>query len=347
MNITEPIRLTALASCAGCAAKISPEALSGLLPGFASHADPRLIVGLQTSDDAAVYRMTDSLALVQTTDFFTPIVDDPWTFGAIAAANAMSDVYAMGGDVRFALNIAVFPESMPASVSTAILAGGAAKVQEAGGVIAGGHTITSLEPIYGLSVAGEVDPRRVWTKAGARPGDVVLLSKRIGTGVISTALKNQAIPPSAGEAATASMLTLNRASSELGRSFPVSSCTDITGYSLAGHAHEVATRSGVRLVIEATAIPLLDNAITAVELGQIPGGLTRNQRYFAGQGVRLAAGISPHLATLCFDPQTSGGLFFTLPLEAAAEFQRESTLQGLPLWRIGTVTDGEGVEFLP
>jgi selenide,water dikinase len=346
MTDTTTIRMTSLATCAGCAAKISPEALSGILPSFAGHTDDRLIVGLQTSDDAAVYRMSADIAVVQTTDFFTPIVDDPWTFGAIAAANAMSDVYAMGGDVRFALNIAAFPDSLPADALNAILAGGAAKVSEAGGVIAGGHTITTLEPIYGLSVTGEVHPDRVWTKAGARPGDVLFLSKRIGAGVISTTLKNQAAAPSFGDAAIASMLTLNRAASEFARAWEISSCTDVTGYSLAGHAHEVAVRSGVRIAIDAGRIPLLEGAIEAVELGQIPGGLTRNQRYFTGQGVRMASEVPAELATLCFDPQTSGGLLFTIAAAEATRFEEAADRQSIALWRIGIVTEGEGVEIL-
>lgn len=338
--------MTSLAACAGCAAKLSPEALAGLLGPFRSQHDPRLLVGLQTSDDAAVYQLSSDQAVVQTTDFFTPIVDDPWTFGAIAAANAMSDVYAMGGDVRFALNIAAFPADLPGAVISAILDGGAAKVREAGGVIAGGHTITTEEPIYGLSVTGEVHPDRIWTKAGAEPGDVVFLSKPIGAGVITTALKNEAMATAAGEEAIASMLNLNRQASEFARDFPVNACTDVTGYSLAGHALEVAERSGARLEITASALPLFEAASRAVELGQIPGGLVRNEGYFRRQGVRIAAEVDSTLATLCFDPQTSGGLLFTLPAGAASEFEAAASESALPLWRIGQVTAGSGVDII-
>lgn len=340
------IRMTTLATCAGCAAKISPEALAGMLPAFADHVDSRLLVGLQTSDDAAVYHMGDDVAIVQTTDFFTPIVDDPWTFGAIAAANAMSDVYAMGGEVRFALNIAAFPETLPAPVISAILEGGAAKVREAGAVVAGGHTITTVEPIYGLSVTGEVHPERMWTKSGAQPGDVLFLTKAIGTGVITTTMKNDRAPASFGAAAVQSMLTLNRRAAAFGREQLVHACTDITGYSLAGHCHEVAARSGVKLTLVSSAIPLLEGAAAAVQMEQIPGGLTRNRRYFSAQGVRIGTDVDATIATLCFDPQTSGPLLFAVPQHRADVFAGEAADAALPLWRIGQVSAGEGVDIV-
>ncbi len=340
------IRMTSLATCAGCAAKISPEALAGMLPAFAGHVDPRLLVGLQTSDDAAVYQIRPETAIVQTTDFFTPIVDDPWTFGAIAAANAMSDVYAMGGEVRFALNIAAFPDTLPADVIAAILAGGAAKVREADAVIAGGHTITTVEPIYGLSVTGDVHPDAMWTKSGARPGDVLFLTKAIGAGVITTTIKNDRAPASFGAAAIESMLTLNRRAAAFGREHVVHACTDITGYSLAGHCQEVATRSGVQITLNSDSIPLLDGALEAVEMEQIPGGLTRNRRYFSAQGVRIAAGVDASIATLCFDPQTSGPLLFAVPQHHADVFEGDAVEANLPLWRIGHVLAGEGVDIV-
>jgi len=346
MVMKDSIRMTSLATCAGCAAKISPEALAGMLPAFADHADPRLIVGLQTSDDAAVYQMSDDLAIVQTTDFFTPIVDDPWTFGAIAAANAMSDVYAMGGEVRFALNIVAFPDTLPASAVAAILEGGASKVREANAVIAGGHTITTEEPIYGLSVTGEVHPGRIWTKSGAKPGDELFLSKSIGTGVITTMLKNESAPVEFGAAAVVSMLTLNRHAAAFARKHEIHACTDITGYSLAGHCHEVAIRSAARIVIEASSVPLLDGAIEAVGLGQIPGGLKRNRRYFSAQGVRMADEVDEVIAALCFDPQTSGPLLFAVPESAARAFERDAHAENIPIWSIGRVAAGEGVDII-
>ncbi|MGD9714147.1 MAG: selenide, water dikinase SelD [Thermomicrobiales bacterium] len=346
MIIEETIRMTSLATCAGCAAKISPEALASMLPAFTDHTDLRLLIGLQTSDDAAVFRVTPDLAIVQTTDFFTPIVDDPWTFGAIAAANAISDIYAMGGEVRFALNIAAFPESLAPDIISAILEGGAAKVREAGGVIAGGHTITTVEPIYGLSVTGDVHPERLWTKSGARPGDVLFLTKRIGAGVITTTLKNQQAPPAFGDAAIESMLTLNRTAAAFARRFPVHACTDITGYSLSGHCHEVASRSGVKISLSASSLPLLEGARRAVELEQIPGGLLRNRHYFTGHGVRVADEVDPVVATLCFDPQTSGGLLFAVPRTHADAFERDAGEDGLPLWRIGYVSEGDGVDVV-
>jgi selenide,water dikinase len=347
MILEEEIRLTAMAACAGCAAKINPETLSQLLQPFSGHIDPRLIVGLQTSDDAAVYRLSDTLAVIQTVDFFTPIVDDPWTFGAIAATNSMSDVYAMGGEVRFALNVAAFPEEMSRSTIATIFEGGAAKVAEAGAVVAGGHTITTAEPLFGMSVMGEAHPDRIWTKAGARPGDCLFLTKPIGTGVLTTSLKNQDADPDSLDGAVASMTTLNRAAAAFAREQTVHACTDITGYSLAGHSHEVAAKSGVAIELSASRIPLLHGAEDAVGRNHVPGGLMRNQRYFTSQGVHIDARVAPNLATLMFDPQTSGGLLFAIPVDAAGRFVNGASNEGIPCWEVGRVTAGAGVRIVP
>ena len=230
---------------------MGPEALAQVLQPLSHRTHEQLIVGLQTSDDAAVFRVSADQAIVQTVDFFTPIVDDPYTFGAIAAANSMSDVYAMGGDVAFALNVVAFPDTLDPSILSAILQGGADKVAEAGGVIAGGHTVTDPEPKYGLAVTGFIHPDRIWRKGGAVPGDVLLLTKPIGTGVISTALKNQQATDVVIAGAVESMLKLNRAASETARPFTPNACTDITGFGLLGHAFEMAERSGVQLCIDA------------------------------------------------------------------------------------------------
>lgn len=346
MQGQEQIRLTELATCAGCAAKMGPGTLARVLQPLAMATHPDLLVGLQTSDDAAVFRLTPDLAVIQTLDFFTPIVDDPWTFGAIAATNAMSDVYAMGGDVQLALNVAAFPEDMPEEVVTAIFAGAAAKVEEAGAVIAGGHTIVDAEPKFGLSVTGTVHPDRFLTKAGARPGDRLLVTKALGTGVISTAVKRGAASPADAQAAIDSMLTLNRRSAEAIRAVPgVHACTDVTGFGLLGHASEVAIKSGVGLEIAAGAVPTLPNATGYVAEGFVPGGLLRNRDYYTtlGGGITVAPGVDPDLATLLFDPQTSGGLLVAVAESGLANLTAALAARNLPYWVIGQAKAGSGI----
>jgi selenide, water dikinase len=325
---------------------MGPEALAQVLRPLAVQTHPDLIVGLQTSDDAAVYRLAPDLAVVQTVDFFTPIVDDPWTYGAIAAANSMSDVYAMGGEVLMALNVAGFPESLPPEIVTAIFAGAAAKVAEAGAVIAGGHTVTDTEPKFGLSVTGRIHPDRVLTKAAAKPGDVLVLGKPIGTGIVSTALKREICEPEDLDAAVASMSKLNRAAAEALRAVPsVRACTDITGFGLMGHAAEMAERSGVRFVIEASRVPLLPGAYRYATLGAIPGGLGRNRKYFQDHagGIAIADGIDAAIATLLFDPQTSGGLLAAVPEADLAALLAESDSRDAGFVPIGRVEAGEGI----
>jgi selenide,water dikinase len=311
---------------------------------------PDLVVGLQTSDDAAVYRIAPDLAVVQTVDFFTPIVDDPWTYGAIAAANSMSDVYAMGGTVLFALNVAGFPEDLPPHTITAIFEGAAEKVAEAGAIIAGGHTVTDAEPKFGLVVTGTIHPDRVWTKAGALPGDVLFLTKPIGTGIIATALKNQKARAEDVAAATASMLTLNRAAAETAREAGgVHAATDITGFGLLGHASEMADKSGVGLLLSASAVPLHPGAEECARAGHIAGGLGRNRAYFVknGGGIRFDPGVEDGLQTILFDPQTSGGLLFAVDPSRASAFETAFTNDGTPLWRIGQVVEGAGIDVSP
>lgn len=306
--------------------------------------DPNLLVGLQTSDDAAVYRLSDELAIVQTVDFFTPIVDDPWTFGAIAAANSMSDVYAMGGDVRIALNIAAFPADFPPEIIAAVFEGGATKVREAGGTIAGGHTVTDDEPKYGLSVTGVIRPDRIWTKAGARAGDRLLLTKPIGTGVVTTALKGEAAAAADVEAAVASMLTLNKAAAGVAAESGIRGCTDITGFGLLGHSAEMAERSQVGLRISAGSVPLLPGARGYAERGFLAGGLGRNRDYYLAQGtVSIDPALDPAVEALLWDPQTSGGLLIAVPAAAAPVLIDRLAAAGVPVWEIGEVVDGDGV----
>ena len=326
---------------------MGPEALAQVLQPLSVPSSPDLVVGLQTSDDAAVFRLTDEIAVIQTADFFAPIVDDPFTFGAIAAANSMSDVFAMGGDVLLALNIVCFPDDLPSEILTAVLSGGASKVEEAGGVIAGGHTVVDQEPKYGLSVTGRVHPERVWRKSGARPGDHLVLTKPIGTGVVSTAIKNGRASKEAAEASIASMLRLNRDAMRLGREVDVHACTDITGFGLLGHAFEMATKGLVSFTLSASAIPLLPDALDYAADGQQPGGLRRNRAYYSGIGVSVTADLDEALSALLFDPQTSGGLLLALSPDGAASYHARAEQIGQASWTVGEVGPGTGVTVVP
>jgi selenide,water dikinase len=328
---------------------MGPAALAQVLRPLTLASHPNLIVGLQTSDDAAVYRIAPDLAVVQTVDFFTPIVDDPWTYGAIAAANSMSDVYAMGGTVLFALNVAGFPEDLPPPMITTIFQGAAEKVAEAGAIIAGGHTVTDAEPKFGLVVTGTIDPDQVWTKAGARRGDILLLTKPIGTGIVATALKREKAEAAHVLAATASMLTLNRAAAETARAAGgVHAATDITGFGLLGHASEMAEKSEAGLRISAASVPLLPGVIDYARSGFVAGGLGRNRAYFEEHGrIRFEDGVDALLQTILFDPQTSGGLLIAVDPDQAESFQAAFVAAELPIWRIGEVVSGAGIAVTP
>jgi len=334
------IRLTEWTSCGGCAAKWGAAPLAGLLRALAADgADPSLLVGLAPFDDAAVYRLSDDAALVSTTDFFPPLVDDPSDFGAIAAANACSDVFAMGGRVVLALNISAFPERMPVEAVAAILTAAAAVVAEAGGTVAGGHTIRSEEPIFGLAVQGLVHPDRVWTKAGARSGDVLLLSKPIGTGIL---LAGGGADDKA--AASTVMRRLNRAAAEalsaLGAENAPHAVTDVTGFGLLGHAWEMAERSGATLEIDTSAVPLYAGALTAAEAGTRTGGDARNRAHLAG---RVASSAPAAMEALAYDPQTSGGLLASVAPSAADD----PALAAAGFVAIGRVVEGPaGVSLL-
>ena len=341
----ERIRLTQLASCAGCAAKMGPDRLAQALLPLTADSHPDLIVGLQTSDDAAVFRMSDEQAIVQTVDFFPPIVDDPYSYGAIAATNSMSDVFAMNGSVLLALSVAAFPAEMPIEAITSIFEGAADKVREAGGIIAGGHTVIDDEPKYGLSVTGTVRPDRIWTKAGAQPGDVLFLTKPLGTGLITTALKNGVAKDVHVAEAIRWMTTLNRAAQESVTDLQIHACSDITGFSLAGHSSEIASKSSVGIELDASALPVIDGALDYARSGQVSGGLQRNRAHFEGARVQIAGSVPDELRLLCFYPQTSGGLLLAVDPAAVDEVTDRFESRGVPFWNVGLITDGEGVSI--
>jgi selenide,water dikinase len=309
----QPFRLTERARAAGCAAKLGPADLSRVLATLPRPTHPDLLVGTSTADDAGVFRLTPELALVQTVDFFTPIVDDAFQFGAIAAANALSDVYAMGGEPRTALNITCFPQQgVPMEVLGEILRGGIAKADEAGVVVLGGHTVNDEEIKFGMAVTGLVHPERIWRNVGARPGDVLVLSKALGTGILTTAAKHGAAPASDLATAVHGMLALNAAAAHVLRDFSVRACTDVTGFSLLGHGFEMAHGSGVRLVLDASRLPVLPGARSLALAGQLTGGCRRN-RAWLGERVEIEASVPADLVEVAYDPQTSGGLLAALP----------------------------------
>ncbi len=318
-----PTKLTANVKAGGCASKLSPKILDRALATVPRQANDRVLVGFDTADDAGVYDLTpDSatpLAMIQTVDFFTPIVDDPYSFGGIAAANALSDVYAMGGKPVTALSILVFPAKGTMSDLEAILKGGADKIHEAGCVILGGHSVSEDEIKFGYAVTGLIDPRRVWTNAGAKPGDVLVFTKRLGTGVISTALKKGLAEEAHIEASIRQMLALNRRPCELLLKRTVHGCTDVTGFGLLGHAREMALASGVTLEIRASALRYLPGAIEYSKAGAHSGGL-HNNRDFVSDCVMLSEEIPSEIESLLYDPQTSGGLLVALPEADAAAF---------------------------
>jgi selenide,water dikinase len=305
---------------------------------------PNLLIGLEVSDDAAVYRVSDELAVIQTLDFFTPIVDDPYIYGAIAAANAMSDVYAMGGEVVLALNIACFPSHLPPALAADILRGGAEKVREAGGVVAGGHTVDDKEPKYGLAVMGFVHPQHIATKSAARPGDVLLLTKPLGVGIITTAAKNDQAKAEHLEAAVEVMLQLNRAGAQSVPRFDLKAMTDITGFALLGHAQEMAERSNVSLCIHSARVPLLPGAREYAEQGLFPGGSKRNRDYFE-RWVRTESHVAEELLMLLFTPETSGGLLIAVPRDALADVEAFLQTAGQAYWIVGEVEAGKGIKL--
>ena len=306
-----------------------------------------LLVGLDVTDDAAVYLVAPDIAVVETLDFFPPIVDDAYASGAIGAANAMSDVYAMGAEVLFALNIAAWPEDAPIAQLERVFRGATDKVGEAGAVIAGGHTVIDREPKYGLAVTGRVHPERILLKSRLRPGDTLWLTKPIGTGVLTTAHKNGALEPADLASAIASMVELNRAAARAAVAAELHAATDVTGFSLVGHAYEMAERSSVALRIRASAVPLLPGARRHAETGISFGGLERNRTYF-DDGVKVRFdGVDDVARTLLLDPQTSGGLLVGVPAAHAEAWKRACATHGVSPIPIGEVVAGTNVTVIP
>jgi selenide,water dikinase len=310
-------KLTAHVKAGGCASKLSPRILDRVLASIPRVPNANVLVGFDTADDAGVYQLTAELALVQTVDFFTPVVDDPFTFGAIAAANALSDVYAMGGQPISALSILAYPAKGDLEDLEEILKGGAEKMREAGCAVLGGHSVADDEIKFGYAVTGIIHPARVKTNAGARAGDALLFTKRLGTGVISTALKRGMARDADVAGSIASMLTLNRKACEAMLAYDVHACTDVTGFGLIGHAREMALASGVTLEIEVDRLRFLEGALEYARLGAIPGGLTNN-REFASCVVETSRDLPAEVEALLYDPQTSGGLLIALPEADAA-----------------------------
>ena len=332
-----PLRLTDLTSCGGCAAKLGADVLAEALAGLQFSAAPaELIVGLDLPDDAAAFLISPELAILGTVDFFPPLVDDPRVYGEIAAANALSDVFAMGGRVLFALSVAAFPEDLPRDTLVAILEGAAAKVREAGGALAGGHTIRDPEPKFGLAVVGAAHPDHLLRKGGARSGDVLLLTKRLGTGVLVSGHRQGRTQKGDLAAAIDQMRTLNRAAGEALVAAGIRGATDVTGFGLLGHGLEMARASGTRFVLDAAALPALPGALELIRAGVETDGAAHNRRFVAP-----ALDVGPHvlaeLVTLAHDPQTNGGLLAAVAPGIIDHVERALDATGVPHWRIGRV----------
>lgn len=325
---------------------MSPEALAQVLRPLANmfppQDHPELLVGLAVSDDAAVYKISDEVAVIHTLDFFPPVVDDPYDYGAIAAANAMSDIYAMGGQVVLALNICCVPPDLPTEITREILRGGAEKVAESGGALAGGHTVDDKEPKYGLAVMGLVHPERVLTKAGARPGDALLLTKPLGVGIVTTALKGEVAEAAHVASAVESMKRLNRTAAQLIQEVGVRACTDITGFSLLGHGYEMAEKSAVRLQLYLDRIPFVPGAVEYAQEWLFPGGAHNNKNFYE-RHVQWGQDISEEMRVLLFTPETSGGLLVAVPAERVETLQARFAQVDHPCWIIGEVKEGAGI----
>lgn len=347
MKIPEMTMLTSYSTCYGCASKVGPVDLKEILDSLRLPvAPPELLVGLETPDDAAVYKINEEQALVQTVDFFTPMVDDPYVFGAIAAANSLSDIYAMGGRPLTALSVAGFPEDLSTDTVRAVLQGGADKISEAGAAMTGGHTMMNKEPFFGFSVTGMVHPGRVLRKAQAKPGDRLFLTKPLGTGVVVTAHERGIAEEEHLQAAVDSMSRLNKRASEVLEGAGVRSVTDVTGFGLIGHARELAQQSGVALRFELDAIPFISGVLDYAYQEVFPCRLRRNRDYLIDEGyVRIAPGLELPQVTVLFDPQTSGGLLFTASPNVAAGIPGRFEAAGEPVWEIGVAEAGSGISI--
>lgn len=333
----ENIKLTKLASCGGCGAKVGAGVLAQLLDGLQIHRDPNLLVGFDKSDDASVFKVSDDLALVQTVDFFPPMVDNPYLFGQIAATNALSDVYAMGGEAKLALNLLCVPEKMPSEAVHQLLRGGYDKVYEAGVLITGGHSILDPEPKYGLSVTGFVHPDKILTNSGAKPGDVLLFTKPLGIGVLTTAAKADMVSKESMDLANKLMTTLNKYARDIMVKYQVHACTDVTGFGMLGHSYEMAQGSDVEITLHVDNIDLIPEALELARIGILPAGMYRNRKY-AQAGVD-AGDTELAKQDLLYDPQTSGGLLMAVAPEDADALFHELKNTVPSAQRIGTVAD--------
>ncbi len=344
LDLPPPFRLTELTDCGGCAAKLGADLLADALAGLGAEASleapGNLIAGLAPPDDAAAYRVSDDLAIIGTVDFFPPLVDDPRTFGEIAAANALSDVFAMGGRVLFALSIAAFPEDLPRDVLAAIFAGASSKVREAGGSLAGGHTIRDPEPKYGLAVIGAAHPDRLLRKGAARPGDRLLLTKRLGTGVLVSGSRQGRTSAEDLDGAIEAMLRLNRAASEALVGAGVAAATDVTGFGLLGHGLEMARGAGVQFVFQAAALPALSGALELAAAGVETGGAAHNRRFVA-PALTVGGDVAAELVTLGHDPQTSGGLLAAVAPDGVGAVESAMDAAGVERWWVGRVEAGD------
>ncbi len=329
------VKLTSMVKTSGCAAKLAPGVLHKVLDSLPRMECPSLLEGFANSDDALVYRVKDDLMCIETVDFFPPMVDDPFAFGQVAAANALSDVYAMGADPSVAMNLVCIPSCLDSDVMRQILLGGQSKVSEAGAVIAGGHTIADPTPKYGLCVTGFARESEIWRNGGARVGDALVLTKAIGVGVINTAVKADFASEESARAAVASMTTLNKRAKDSARSLDVHGATDVTGFSLLGHSLEMAQASGVSLEIDFASVPLLEGVLELASLGMLPEGVYSNRDYLAGQ-VGFEGDFLQCEKDILYDPQTSGGLLLALPAADAEILVKR--LSGSPAAIIGRVT---------
>jgi selenide,water dikinase len=337
------IRLTELSSCAGCAAKLGAAELRRVMERVSPATNERVLVGYGSGDDAGVYLLREDLALVQTVDFFTPIVDDPYDFGRIAATNALSDVYAMGGRPLSALNIVAFPEDLDLAILARILDGGAAVARSAGVAIVGGHTIKDAEPKYGMAVSGVVDPQRIMTNAGARVGDALVLTKPLGTGILTTALKRGAIADDDLREAVEWMTTLNDRASEAMLAADAHAATDVTGFGLLGHADNMARASKVRLVFNASAVPFMSRVLDLIAAGVVPGGTRHNAETHVAF-TNFAAPVPDAVRLGLSDAQTSGGLLISVAPDRVDELARELQKSGALAATIGEIHEGVGIE---
>lgn len=337
---SENIKLTKLAKCAGCGAKVGAGVLAKLLSDIKVHHDDNLLVGFDKSDDASVYKISDDLAIVQTVDFFPPIADDPYLFGQIAATNALSDVYAMGGEPKLCLNIMAIPENMPMEAVHALLRGGYDKVYEAGALITGGHSIHDDEPKYGLAVTGFVHPDKMLTNSNARPGDVLLLTKPIGIGVLSTAAKADMLSKSGQELINRLMTTLNKAARDAMVKYNVHACTDVTGFGLIGHTYEMASGSDTEIILDVDSIDLIPEALELARMGMLPAGMYRNRNF--AQAHVDAGDTELAKQDMLYDPQTAGGLLIAVAPEDADALFNELKNTVPSAQRIGTVSEYKG-----